>query len=430
MNESSPPSPNEHRRLRILFTEGSSISARQALYDLGSRHEIDVLDPSPLCQCRFSRLTRRWHRCPSYTTDPCQYLTFLAARLAAERYDVLLPLHDEVYLLSRVRDELAKRTAIAIAEFSNVALLQSKLQFLTLVRDLGLQCPQTEVFAQSSELGNWSNYPVYLKLDFGTAGQTVRFVQNRAALDAALADFAESGWWSKGEPFLLQQPARGDQCVVRAIFQHGRLAAIHSSKLLVRGVGGAATVRQGVHHGVVVDHVRRLGEHLKFHGALFGDYFYDETTQTPEYIEFNPRIGDSANASYSGVNMPQHWVDVSLGRETGAPAVPRAGVSTHANMLILMSRALEGGSRGDIWREMRRQFRSQGLYQTSHEELTRPKVDWLSALPYVWVAGRLLARPASAQKMVHRTVKNYALSADAARLIRDLPQEQLVACFR
>jgi hypothetical protein len=79
---------------------------------------------------------------------------------------------------------------------------------------------------------------------------------------------------------------------------------------------------------------------------------------------------------------------------------------------------------------MRRQFRSQGLYQTSHEELTRPKVDWLSALPYVWVAGRLLARPASAQKMVHRTVKNYALSADAARLIRDLPQEQLVACFR
>src|SRR4051794_12881577 len=97
------------RRLKILFTEGSSVSARQAVYDLGGQHTIDVLDPSGLCQCRFSRLVRRWYRCPPYAADPCAYLSFLRERLAAEEYDVLLPLHDEIYLLSRVRDSLAKR---------------------------------------------------------------------------------------------------------------------------------------------------------------------------------------------------------------------------------------------------------------------------------------------------------------------------------
>ena len=139
------------RRLRILFTEGSSISARQALYDLGGRHTIDVLDPSRLCQCRFSQLVRRWYRCPSFTADPCGYLTFLGKRLAAEPYDVVLPLHDEIYLLSRVRDALARRVAVAMADFSTVALLQSKLQFLTLARELELQCPETHVVTEPHE---------------------------------------------------------------------------------------------------------------------------------------------------------------------------------------------------------------------------------------------------------------------------------------
>ena len=45
------------------------------------RHTIDILDPSALCQCRFSRFVRRWYRCPSFATDPCGYLAFLGERL-------------------------------------------------------------------------------------------------------------------------------------------------------------------------------------------------------------------------------------------------------------------------------------------------------------------------------------------------------------
>jgi predicted ATP-grasp superfamily ATP-dependent carboligase len=396
---------------------------------LGGRHTIDVLDPSPLCQCRFSSLVRRWHRCPPYTSDPCGYLSFLAARLAAEKYDVLLPLHDEIYLLARVRDELAQRVAVAIADFPTVARLQSKLQFVALADELGLKYPDTHVVSHVAELASWSEYPIYLKLDFGTAGQTVRLVRDRRELEAALADFQKHQWWTPGEPYLLQRPATGSQSVVRAVFRRGQMVGAHASRLLVRGVGGAATVREGVNHPVVMEHVRRLGERLAWHGALFGDYFMDEATETPCYIEFNPRIGDSANSAFSGVNLMQQWVDVAIGHVTGPPPVPRFGVSTHAAMLILMSRAMEGAGRRELWQELRRQRRGDGLYETSNEELTRPRVDRWSALPYVWVAGRLLARPAAAQRMVHATVKNYALSADAAQRIRDTPQEKLSACF-
>src|SRR5262245_57980376 len=116
------------------MTEGSSNSARQALYALGPRHTIDLLDPSPWSQCRFSRFVRRWHRSPSFARDPCAYLTFLGRLLKSNRYDALFSTHEEVFLLSRVRERLTQMVAAAIPEFAVVAQLTSKLKFIELLR--------------------------------------------------------------------------------------------------------------------------------------------------------------------------------------------------------------------------------------------------------------------------------------------------------
>jgi hypothetical protein len=415
------------RRLSILMTEGSSISARQILYDLGRRHTIDVLDPDPLCQCRVSTLIRHWHRSPSFTGDPCGFLRCLGERLRQGRYDLVLPPHDEVYLLSRVREPLCRLTRIAIPDFSVITILQSKLQFHALAQELQLPQPKAHVLADQHEIDRWSDYPRYAKLDFGTAGQTTRLVQSRPELDAALREFQQHGWWSPGMPVLMQEPATGAQGFVRAIFRHGRLVAHHATVLRRRGVGGAAVAKVGGRHPVVEDHMRRLGERLGWHGALFCDYFYDEATQTPQYIEANPRIGDSANASFSGLNLTQRWVDVAMEHEVPPPPVPDAGVRSHAAMLILMSLALEGARRRALVSDLRQQFLRKGLYENSRDELTRPKDDPLSAVAFAWIAARLLMKPSSVHGMVRRTVANYALTAEAAQRIRDLPLEKLSA---
>jgi hypothetical protein len=421
--------PPQRRRLKILMTEGSSISARQALYALGPQHAIDILDPSPFCQCRFSRLVRRWHRCPRFTADPCGYLSCLGRVLKARQYDVLFPPHDEVYLLARVRDALARRVAVAIPEFSAVARLHSKTAFLALMQDLQLGHPETTVITGRNEPDRWDDFPCFVKLDTGTAGQAVRLVHDRRELQAAVQTFAELGQWTDGEPLLLQRPAIGHQAAARAVFRHGQLVGIHMSALRLRGVGGAPVARESCVHPVVVEHFRRLGERLAWHGALFAEYFYDETTQTPTYIEADPRIGDSANATLSGVNLCQQWLDVALGQDATPQAAPAPGVPSHAGFLILMSQALEGASRRELAKEMWRQWRSRGIYRRSHDEMTRPGDDWLSVVPYAWVTGQLLIRPATAAGLVRRTVDRYALSPHAAARIRDIPLEQLTAAL-
>ena len=45
---------------------------------------------------------------------PLDYLRFLGHRLRANRYDVLLPTHEQAYLLARVRDRLHKYVGLAL----------------------------------------------------------------------------------------------------------------------------------------------------------------------------------------------------------------------------------------------------------------------------------------------------------------------------
>jgi len=425
-NENYSP---DRPRLSILMTEGSSISARQALYALGPRHTIDLVDPSPLCQCRFSRYVRRWYRCPSFSQDPCGYLSFLGRMLRKRKYDVLFPTHEEVYLLARVRDALSRHVALALPEFSALTRMQSKLRFLELVQELRLPHPETNVVADRAELDTWTDFPQYVKLDLGTAGLGVRLVRDRGELQAALREFEANGWWQNGSPLLLQRPAAGRQAVARVIFRHGELVGVHMNELLLRGVGGAAVARVSGVHPVVVDHLRRIGQYLNWHGPLFLEYFYDEAAQAPTYIEADPRIGDTANATLSGSDVCQRWIDVAMNRCTEPMPSIASGVRSHAGFLILMSRAQSKASRRELCAEIWRQWRRRGMYEHSREEMTRPGPDWWSMLPYAWVATRLLVRPGAAFGMVRETASNYALSIAAAQRICNVPLEQLNACL-
>jgi hypothetical protein len=356
-------------------------------------------------------------------------LTFLRKLLADRKYDVLFPVHDEVYLLSRVRESLCKYTAAAIPDFESITRLQSKKGFLQLLLELGLTHPETHVVYSSPEIDAWSDFPRYLKLDVSTAGQGVKLVRNRGELRSAVRTFKAQGAWNDGHPLLLQRPAAGEQAVARAVFDRGQLVGVHMSRLRKRGVGGAAMARASCLHPPVIDHVRRLGERLAWHGPLFLEYFYDDTINMPAYIEGDPRIGDSGNATLSGVNLCQMCIDVATGEARPLVPKPTDDVRSHAGFLLLISSALNGLSRRDIFREMWRQLRHQGVYEQSFDEVTRLREDWLSAIPYAWVAARLLLRPASSETIIQKTVENYALSQSAAEQISKIPLDRLTACL-
>src|SRR6202011_5943271 len=93
--------------LRVLVSEGNSTSAREAITILGlSGHIVEVCDPSRFCLGRFSRFVRKFSRCPGLRDDPAGLLSFVENLLAAQQFDVLLPIHEQGFLFASVPERL------------------------------------------------------------------------------------------------------------------------------------------------------------------------------------------------------------------------------------------------------------------------------------------------------------------------------------
>ncbi len=409
------------RRLRVLFTEGASLSARQTLYPLGSRYEIDVMDPDPLCQCRFSSFVGRFHRSPSFAKQPAEFLRFLVRLVHDRQYDVVLPTHEQTYLFSRFRDAIQTRMAVAVPEFAALERLQNKAEFSRLLTELGLPQPKTVIARSRNELNQTWRYPVYLKLPHSTGGGGVFFVESADALISRSNDLAQRKLFDHGGEILIQQPARGVLSTVQAVFNRGRLIGIHSFEARRLGVGGMSTARVSADHPVVREHVARIGGHLNWHGAFFIDYFYDAASGRPEYIEANPRAGEPVNAMLSGVNLPELLVRISRGESPQPVAPGRVGVRTHNLLMVLMSAAHEGQRRKALIREIRQCIGARGLYENSEDELIRPWEDPRSRLPRFWIMLQLLMYPKIARRIVAKTIANYALPEVATEAIKKLP---------
>ena len=60
---------------KILLSEGSSLSSREAITALGlGGHRVELVSSNPICLGRFSRFVTRVHQAPASGADPDGYL--------------------------------------------------------------------------------------------------------------------------------------------------------------------------------------------------------------------------------------------------------------------------------------------------------------------------------------------------------------------
>ena len=437
--------PSKKRRLKVLITEGSSASARETIYTLGHQYDIGILDADPVCLCRFSRLVKRFHRCPHYASAPAEYLRSLVDTVRSESYDVVVPTHDQVYLLARVADVfgegLRQHVGIALPDFAALRRMQGKADFIRTLQELNIPVPPTRIVRSLRELGSSVEFPCYFKLPYGTAGMGVRRVTNWEELRRVASEFEQSPQHGHAPEILVQQPAKGTMCTAQAIFQEGRMIAAHCAESLSRSVRGQG-FRVSVSHPTVIEHVRRLGQHLRWHGAIFLEYVYDPASRQPQFIECNPRIGEPVNAMLCGVNLGELLVRISLGEKLEPLETTSANYPTevlppkilpksrsHIDFLLLVADAVAGANRRRIVSQAWRMVTGTGAYKESFSEITRPSDDWLSLIPAVYTFLQILVWPQLARRLTQNVVDNYSLPQYGVDNVERLTAETLKACL-
>ncbi len=322
---------------------------------------------------------------------------------------MLLPTHEQAWLFAVARQQFP-RVGLAVAKAEAFEQVESKLSFARLCDNVGLHQPRWAEVRSVSDLVEW-RYPYYLKAPFSTAGRGVALVRDTAERDRAFEQFT-----SAGRPIMVQEVADGAYSQVAALFAHGRLVALHTSRQIGIGAGGSAAAREGTSDTAAQADVERLGSTLGWHGGLTLDYLASGDRRS--YIECNPRTVEPGNAAASGVNLSQIQVEISLDRTiTPTPRVGRPGVRTHGTMALAIGAAEQTRRRRAVLLAVGRALADRG----SREVLTPLISDPPSVIPLAVAVVRVLVQPDAAAALAASAVSAYAVGPDAIATVVRAP---------
>src|SRR5262249_5759806 len=325
--------------------------------------------------------------------------------LATRRYDVLLPVHEQAYVLAKHAGELPP-VRVALAPAASFDRVQSKVALARTLRELALPQPPTRIAICPADLRDARDFPYYVKTAFGTASGGVTCVSNEHERDALARRLASDGAFAAG--VVVQQPASGHQERVQAVVDHGRLVAIYAYRQVRQSIRGGDVIKQSVRRGIVREHVEGLGRFLTWHGALSLDYFWGDD-RVPYYIDANPRLVEPMNATLGGVNLAELLLRVSLGEAPRGDAEGAAGGRRRLTLQAVLMRADASGSRLAALTELVRAMTARGEYAGTVEELTPLGLDPWGAIPLAVVLASTLLNPRMARALAGRAVDAYAI---------------------
>jgi hypothetical protein len=164
--------------------------------------------------------------------------------------------------------------------------------------------------------------------------------------------------------------------------------------------------------------VERVGHTLHWHGALSFDYIRDAASNTPHFIDANPRLVEPMNAWLSGVDLAGALLQISLGQTPPVQADGRAGVSTRLGLMGLLDAARQRQRRRDVLLEIYRLATSTGRYRGTREELVPLWTDPWLVVPLAVVIARLLRAPETAARFSQGAVTAYSLTPKAIHRLR------------
>jgi predicted ATP-grasp superfamily ATP-dependent carboligase len=402
--------------LRVLVSDGSSTSAREAVTILGlSGHHVEVCDPNRYCLARFSRFVRKFHHCPGLRDDPAGFLWFIEQMLAIGHFDVLLPIHEQGFLFARARQRLDGHAGLALPQFASYRAVHSKAGFSRLLDQLRLPQPTTHIVSSATQLRDVIRFPAVVKNSVGTASRGVWLVRDEGDLGVTLHELDASGAFA-GE-VVVQDLVAGTTEKAQSVFCHGRLIGFHGYRQIAAGVGGGEAIKESVSRPELRAAMEAIGARLGWHGALSIDCIWRENSDTPLLIDCNPRLVEPMSGWLAGVDLVGLLLAVSQNEAPAVAAASRDGVRTHLAMQALLGCAARGGRRRDIVREGWRVFAGRGPYAGSTEELTPLRLDWIGVVPVAMTMTLLLTMPKLVDSLARSGWGAHLLDLDAIRRI-------------
>ncbi len=309
----------------VLVTDGEQRAALAIVRSLGrAGYRCIVCSGSGRSLAGASRFAAREMAVPDAGAEPARYADAVAAIVAAEQVDLLMPV-SESSLLALLPERARLGAVVPFAELETVQAICDKERVLTEAQAVGIRVPkQVEIRCPEQVVAPDLRYPVVLKparsvftAADGTRGKTtVRWVRQPEDMRPTLQAFPAAAY-----PILAQEAVEGPGIGIFVLMQEGRVTARFAHRRLREKPpsGGVSVLRQSepLDDELLARSVALL-ERFDWSGVAMIEYKRDRTTGDAYLMEINGRFWGSLQLAIdAGVDFPRLLADVALGR---APA--------------------------------------------------------------------------------------------------------------
>ena len=266
----------------------------------------DSFSPS---MCFYSRYCHGHFVYPSPYLFPERFIETLARKAREFGCQVLIPAHEEGFVIARYRDRLTPFLKVPLPDYDQIMALHCKDRFYALAQRLQIPIPRTYLVGQMGEIGEIAgalNYPAVIKPRRAHGAFGLRYVHSpgepREAYDRLMRRFR----FGPQETPILQEYVEGAKYSVCMLFNRGKLRAKFTFKFLREFPiqGGTAVLRISVRNDQMEQIAHQVLEHLKWHGVAEAEFTLTED-QGPILLEINPRFwGSLYQGVAAGVDFP------------------------------------------------------------------------------------------------------------------------------
>ncbi|MBR0836436.1 hypothetical protein JQ612_24880 [Bradyrhizobium manausense] len=245
-------------------------------------HRVILADTFRYPMSRATRMKHGYAQLPSPRASFSDYCAAVAALVAREAPDLIVPTCEEVFFLAAVRDISRIDVPLFAPRFDLLARVHNKADFAELATGLGADPPPTTRLLSREDLPRLSqpSEALVLKPAWSRFGSRVLIRPSRAVVDALFPTAAD--------PWVAQTYLPGEEISAYAVAVDGCLAAFQSYRPTYRVGQGAGVAFAPADEPVARQFVEGLVGRLNWTGQISFDFRRD-AHDALHVIECNPR---------------------------------------------------------------------------------------------------------------------------------------------
>ena len=261
-------------------------------------HRVILADTFRYPMSRATRMKDAYAQLPSPRQSFSDYGAAVAALVAREAPDLIVPTCEEVFYLAAVRDISGIDIPLFAPHFDLLAKVHNKADFAELATGLGADPPPTTRLLARDDLSSLPqpSEALVFKAAWSRFGSRVLIRPSRAAVEQLRPTAAD--------PWVAQAYLPGEEISAYAVAVAGRLVAFQSYKPTYRVGQGAGVAFAPVGDAIARQFVDGLVARLSWTGQISFDFRRDERGEL-HVIECNPRATSGVHYFGPGDGLDQ-----------------------------------------------------------------------------------------------------------------------------